>query len=50
MESAEQGKTVLEYLQAGSFAERAADMGLTPAEYYEYEKADMLKKTGLRWI
>ena len=50
IESAEQGKTVLEYLQAGSFAERAADMGLTPAEYYEYEKADMLKKTGLRWI
>lgn len=50
MESAEQGKTVLEYLQAGSFAERAADMGLTPAEYYEYEKADMLKKTGLHWI
>ena len=50
MESSEQGKSVLEYLQAGSFAERAADMGLTPAEYYEYEKADMLKKTGLRWI
>ena len=50
MESAEQGKSVLEYLQADSFAERAADMGLTPAEYYEYEKADMLKKTGLRWI
>lgn len=49
-ESKEQGKTVLEYLQAGSFAERAADMGLSPAEYYEYEKAEMLKKTGLCWI
>lgn len=49
-ESAEQGKCVLEYLQAGSFAERAADMEMTTAAYYEHEKAEMLEKTGLRWI
>lgn len=48
-ESKEQGLSVIQYLQSGSFLERASEKNMSPDEYYEYEKSEMLRITGLSW-